>query len=160
VDETDVVELVQRLPGVQVVRAGRDNGAPEIAWGDSFFFYDPAGVGGAAQRLPFATIVTKDYGDFDDASDLDRPGVFRVNVDVGRRGFEDLFGYPPASHDERPAEDDYAALDRLLPHPVYAGQGWACVLNPGPATASQLESLLTDAHARAAEHYRRRGFGD
>jgi uncharacterized protein DUF6194 len=155
----EVLELVQRLPGVRVVTASREGGAPEIAWGDSFFFYDPADVGGAAQRLPFATVVTKDYGDFDAASDLNRPGVFRVNVDAGHRAFEELFGYPPAAHAEHSADYDYAELDRVVPHPVYGPQGWVCVLNPGPRTRSQLESLLVDAHARAVEHYRRRGFG-
>jgi hypothetical protein len=156
--ETDVVQLVQRLPGVEVVRAGRDNGAPEIAWGDSFFFYDPDDVGESARRQPFATIVTKNYGEFDAASDLDRPGVFRVNVAVGRRAFEQLFGHPAPEHAEHSGDYDYAELDRLLPHPVYATQGWVCVLNPGTRTASQLESLLADAHGLAAERYRRRGF--
>ena len=156
--ETDVIELVQRMPGVHVVTAGRDNGAPEIAWGDSFFFYDPDDVGERARRQPFATIVTKDYGDFDAASNLDRPGVFRVNVGVGRRGFEELFGYPAADHAEHGGDVDYTALDRLLPHPVYATQGWVCVLNPAARSASQLESLLADARTLAAERYRRRGF--
>lgn len=158
--ESDVVELVRRLPGVQAVTPGPGSEAPEIAWGDTFFFYDPAGVGGAAQRMPFATIVTKDYGDFDDASDLDRPGVFRVSIGVGRATFEELFGHPPAAAADHLAEHDLTELDRLVPHPVYSAQGWVCVLNPGPRTSSQVEVLLAEAHRRAAEHYRRRGLGD
>ena len=42
--------------------------------------------------MPFATIVTKDYTGFDTASDLNRPGVFRLNVGVGRDTFRALFG--------------------------------------------------------------------
>ena len=30
----------------------------------------------ADHKFPFATIVTKDYGEFDCASNLNRPGVF------------------------------------------------------------------------------------
>jgi hypothetical protein len=37
------------------------SGAPEVAWGDSFFFYDPDGDAPTDRRMPFATIVTNDY---------------------------------------------------------------------------------------------------
>jgi hypothetical protein len=32
---------------------------------------------------------------------------------------------------DRAAEHDFAASDALLPHPVYGGRNWVCVLNPG-----------------------------
>ena len=153
--EADVIELVGGLAGVEVMTAGPDTGAPEVAWGDSFFFYDPDGDGGVT-RQPFATVVTSNYPGFDTASDLDRPGVFRVNVAVERQTFEALLGYAPADHERHRADVDFAALDRLVPHPVYAAQGWVCVLNPGAATQVQLEALLLDAHARAAARHGRR----
>jgi hypothetical protein len=154
VTEDDVRRLVCSLPHVVVLTAAADNGAPEVAWGDSFFYYDPTGDGD--RRHPFATLVTKDYPGFDTASDLDRPGVFRVNVPVGRQGFAALFGHLPKAHADHQAEYDYAALDRVVPHPVYAGQGWVSVVNPGPRTAEQLETLLRQAHARAVQRHQRR----
>ena len=158
--EDEVRELVSGLEDVEVVIASEANGAPEVAWGDSFFFYRPPGSGEQAQRQPFATLVTQDYAGFDTASDLDRAGVFRVNVGVGREAFTALFGHSPAAHADRSAEYDYAALDRLLPHPVYASQGWVCVLNPGTETAARLETLLRDAHSLAARrHHRRESHG-
>jgi hypothetical protein len=42
-------------------------------------------------RLPFLTIADSDQ-DFDDASDLDRDGVFRINIGVGRVTFDVLLG--------------------------------------------------------------------
>jgi hypothetical protein len=139
------------------VTASEANGAPEAAWGDSFFFYDPEGDGDS-RRMPFATIVTQDYDGWDTASDLDRPGVFRLNIAVGRTAFEKLTGYPPGEQDAQPVRLDYTALDRLIPHPAYAAQAWVAILNPGEATAGQVRSLLTDAHALAARrHDRRRG---
>ncbi|GLY20765.1 DUF6194 family protein [Micromonospora sp. NBRC 101691] len=153
--EEDVVAFVGALPGVELLTAGPETGAPEVAWGDHFFYYDPERVLPADRRMPFATIVVKDYPGFDTASDLDRDGVFRVNVAVGRQVFEDLFGYPPAAQAEHHGDHDYAALDRMLPHPLYATQGWISVLNPAPTTAGQLRDLLTGAHARAAARYRR-----
>jgi hypothetical protein len=127
-----------------------------VSWGDSFFFYDPDGDA-ANRRMPFATVVTNDYDGFDTfdtASNLNRPGVFRLNIAVGRTAFQELIGYPPAAHADHHAHFDYTAFDRVLPHPVYATQAWVSILNPGEATAAQALPLLTDAHTRAARRYR------
>ena len=89
--EGEVALLLEGLPGVLAVTASSDNGAPEVSWGDSFFFYDPDQT--ADRRHPFATIVTKDYPGFDTSPKLDRPGVFRLNLAVGRETFRRLFGF-------------------------------------------------------------------
>jgi hypothetical protein len=141
----EITAFVESLPGVQTVVASEAGGAPEVAWGDSFFSYEQA-------KMPFATIVTSDYGDFDAFSRLDRPGVFRLNVEAGRTAFEELIGYAPAAHGT--VEHDYAELDRLLPHPVYATQGWVCIVNPGERTGDQVRDLLSAAHERARKRYR------
>jgi hypothetical protein len=146
-----IIEFVSGLPGVVALTADEASGAPEIAWGDTFIHYDRDGdARAAAQRMPFATVVIKDYPGFDTASDLDRPGVFRVNIGVGRATFTELLGYPPAAHAQRTAQLDYTALDRLIPHPAYATQAWVSILNPGKETAELARVLLTEAHARAA----------
>lgn len=153
--EDDIIEFASALPGTVAMTAGEEDGAPEVAWGDTFFFYDPHGLP-ADRRFPFATIVTKDYPGFDTASRLDRPGVFRVNLAVGRAGFERLIGYPPAAWPEHHAGVDYTVIDTVLPHPVYAAQAWVCILNPGDATGARVRSLLRDAHGRAADRHRPR----
>jgi hypothetical protein len=66
------------------------------------------------EYLPFATVVTQDYDGWDTASDLNRPGVFRLNIAVGRTAFEKLTGYPPGEHETRPVRLDYTALDRAV----------------------------------------------
>jgi hypothetical protein len=141
----EITAFVEGLPGVATVVADEAGGAPEIAWGDSFFSYEQA-------KMPFATIVTKDYGDFDALSRLDRPDVFRLNIEVGRERFEELIGYAPASHGK--AQHDYAESDRLLPHPVYAPQGWVSIVNPGERTDAQARDLLNAAYERAKRRYR------
>ena len=75
--EEDVIRFISGLPGVEAVTASEANAAPEVSWGDTFFFYDPDGDIRTDRRFPFATILTKDYPGFDTASGLDRPGVFR-----------------------------------------------------------------------------------
>lgn len=150
---SELIEFLVGLPGVDVVTAGPENGAPEVSWGDSFFFYDPGGDLPPDRRFPFATLVMNNYPGFDTASDLDRPGVFRLNIAVGRTVFGEIVGHPP----EVQADGvDHAALDRLVPHPVYATQGWICVLNPGAATGERVRSVLVAAHARAAARHRPR----
>jgi hypothetical protein len=153
--EEDLLAFGRTLPGVVVDTVGEGPSAPEIAWGDSFFYYDPDDD--ELNRLhPFATIVTKDYTGFDEASELDRPGVFRLNVAVGRTAFLDLLGYAPASHAEHAAGFDYAQLDVLLPHPIYATQGWVSILNPGERMLATARTLLADARDLAARRYERR----
>lgn len=148
----DIIGFVRGLPGVEVVAAAEGSGAPEVAWGDTFFFYDPQGDLPAEGRLPFATIVTKDYPGFDTESDLAREGVFRVNVAVGRARFEELLGYPPSAHGEQ--HPDYRAADLLLPHPLYASQSWVSVVSPATRTSEKVRELLIHAHNRAAAQHR------
>ena len=134
--------------GVDIQVASAEDGAPEIAWGDTFFIYDPQRNFEGTRRFPFATIVTKDYGDFDNASNLNRPGVFRLNIGVSKETFGRLF----PENDER----DFTALDVLMPHPVYGVNHWVSVLNPSDATFETLKPLLSEAYDIAVRRARPR----
>jgi hypothetical protein len=106
------------------------------ALGAAFFSLDPE------KHWPnFATIVTTDEHDEGAPSRLSRTGVFRLNIGVGRATFERLVGSM--------AGPEYAAFDRILPHPVYAKQIWISILNPSDATfQDDVLPLLTEAHDR------------
>ena len=143
--------VAETFPGVDTQLASKEDGSPEIAWGDTFFIYDPQRTLQGAKRFPFATIVTKDYGDFDNASNLNRPDVFRLNIGLGKATYDALF---PAG-----AEYDFSALDRLMPHPVYGEYHWVCVINPSEATFETVKPLLQEAYDRAVERYARSGRG-
>src|SRR5260370_40468217 len=91
-DEAAITRYIStNFEGVDVVVASRENGAPEVAWGDSFFIYDPKRDLEESRRFPFATIVTQDYGEFDKKSTLNRPGVFRLNIGVSTETLAKLF---------------------------------------------------------------------
>src|SRR5436853_6294579 len=125
--------IAEQFEGVDVEVGSREAGSPEIAWGDTFFIYDPDRNLEGAGRFPFATIVTKDYGDFDDASDLNRPGVFRLNIGLSHATYRAWFGAQPSRPDDTTPVNtghDFTVLDQLIPHPVYATQWWVSVLNP------------------------------
>ena len=124
--ETIVRFITETYPETDVVQAMN-------AW---FFSLDPE------KHWPnYATLVTTD--EHDDASDLDRPGVFRLNLGVDRPTFERIAAADP--------EPDYTAFDRLLPHPVYGKQLWISILNPTTETfAETVVPLLALAHDRLA----------
>lgn len=89
----------------------------------------------------FATIVTTDEHDMGDPSNLARDGVFRLNIGVGKATFERLVGSAP--------DPEYAALDTVLPHPVYAKQRWICILNPSRQSFDDVvKPLIAEAYAR------------
>lgn len=101
----------------------------------------------------FATVVWTDEHDEGAPSNLARPGVYRLNIGVGKDTFQRLVGAI--------TQPDYAAFDRILPHPVYAKQRWISILNPSEATLREtVMPLLTEAHDRlAAQRGRQRPVG-
>ena len=157
-NEASIIQYItDTFDGVDVVRPGPDD-VPAIARGDTFFIYDPDRDLEPERRFPFATIVTKDYGDFDRASNLDRPGVFRLNIGVGKETYRSLFGPQPSAPGPAGAVDtghDFMALDRIMPHPFYAPQSWVCVLNPGEATFEAVKPLLAEAYDLAVRRHAR-----
>jgi hypothetical protein len=98
--------------------------------------------------MPFVTIVTKDYRGFDEESRLDR-GLYRVNLDVGKARFEELFGFGPRELADRRSDFDFAAVDTLIPHPAYGANGWVSIVEPGERSQNALEQLLAFAIRRA-----------
>jgi hypothetical protein len=146
-DQDAIIQyIVQNLAGITLLRPSEGPGA-----GDTFIYYDPQGNLDAKHQMPFTTIVTKDYKEFDESSQLDRPGVFRLNIGVSRETFRTLFGHLPT---EESAESyDFAALDRVMPHPAYGRQSWVCILNPTPETFESVKPLLAEAYSLVAGRY-------
>lgn len=131
-DSTIVKFITSEFEGVEV----------EEANGDSFFFYDPT------HMMPFATLVRSNVND--DASELDREGIFRLNVGVSKETFTTLFNDGSGSY-------DFAALDTIMPHPVYGKMNWICVLNPSTSTFEEVKVLLVEAYERSVRRQRNRG---
>ena len=99
----------------------------------------------------FATIVWND--DFDEASNLSRPGFFRVNIGVGREAFQRLVGSI--------SEPDHTAVDQLLPHPISAKQNWISIINPSESTVRDtVLPLIAEAYDRLVTRRQRRIDGD
>ena len=138
--------ITATFEGVDVVAAS----------GDSFFFYNPDTTVPPDHRFPIVTLVTGDR--YDQFSHLDRPGVFRLNIGIGKETFRARFGKPRLPSDSDGAPDgegassdyDFTALDQVMPHPVYGRMYWVCVLNPSDETfATDVRPLLAEAYDRA-----------
>ncbi len=144
-DEMAIRQYIsQAFAGVDVVDAS----------GGTFFFYGPD------RKLPFATLTTSD--EYDRASNLSRPHVFRLNVGVSKQTFQSLFGAGTALSGGAGKKGDYdfTALDRIMPHPVYGKMHWVCVLNPGAATFKKVRALLAEAYDLAVRGRAKAGQGD
>jgi hypothetical protein len=120
---------------------------PLQATGDTYFLYDPDRDLPPERQHPYATLITGDR--HDQVSRLDRDGVYRLNIGVTRQTYRELFGAPPRvrARDAYGVLDtglDYAVLDTVLPHPVYATQNWVCVLAPSAATFETVVVPLLD----------------
>jgi hypothetical protein len=146
--DTIIQYITDTFAGIDILRPTEGPGA-----GDTFIYYDPQRNRDPSHSLPFATIVTKDYGEFDNLSQLDRPGVFRLNIGVGRDAFRALLGFLPTEASAKSADYDFAALDQIMPHPVYATQSWVCILNPSAETFESVKPLLAEAYANDAKRH-------
>jgi hypothetical protein len=143
--------VIENFDGVDVV-----TGTDGIASGDTFFIYDPERNLEPKRQFPFATIVIKDYGDFDKASNLNRPGVFRLNIGLSNATYRARFGPQPSFPADGGVVDtghDFSVLDQLIPHPVYAAQSWVSVLNPSIETFEAIQPLLVEAYDQAVKRH-------
>jgi len=129
---------------------------PVAAWGETSFFYNPG------RKLPrgiyFATLKDQD-GKNDRASDLQRPGVFRLNIGVSKSTYRSLFGPQPSRPEAGGVVNtghDFAVLDQLTPHPVYGWMSWVAVVNPSAATFETVKPLLSEAYGLAAGKFANR----
>ena len=116
-----------------------------------FYFYGPE------HMFPFATLMTND--DNDTASNLNRPGIFRLNIGVDKATFHALLGSSPTPDADGAAAAaiDFTIVDQLLPHPVYGKMFWVCVLNPSATTfANAIQPLLIEAYGKAVARETRR----
>ncbi|MFE2473433.1 DUF6194 family protein [Streptomyces mirabilis] len=148
----EIISFVAGLDGVLAIRPAPGDGTPEISWGDTFFYYAPDGAIPTTAQ-PFATVVTKNYPG-DEASCLDRPDTFRVNIAAGKEAFIQWTGHAP--REPASSEVDPSATDTVIAHPVYGAAGWLAVVNPGERTEAPARELLRAAHHLARSRHERR----
>lgn len=123
---TESLENVQRLESL----------------GYSLFFY------GNDHILPFVSIAKSD-NEYDGVSNLNRDGVFRVNIGVSKETFNRLFNDPKK-------EWDYTKLNSFMPHPHYSAQHFICILNPVEEKLEETIAFISEAHLIAKNRYEKK----
>lgn len=116
------------------------------AWGETALFYNP---GSKYKRGKYFLTIKKKDGANDQASSINREGVYRVNFGIGKRRFIERFGYLPRRPEAGGAIDmpvDFTELDALIPHPVYAWMGWVSILNPTQEKFDIVIKLLDETY--------------
>ncbi len=158
----EILDEIRAFDGVLEVAPREGDEAPQIAWGDHFFYYSPDGTV-PQHTQPYATIVTKDYPD-DTLSNLDAEGRWRLNIHVGSARARQLArdsasGVDSNSVDSSGADSsgvDFSEVDTILPHPVYGRLGWIAIVNPGQRVGATALELLRDAHEDERRRVHRR----
>ncbi len=137
---------------VEDLCADLDGVVPKSSWGETALFYPGRAL---PNGVYFCTIKERD-GDNDRASTLTREGVFRVSIGVSPETYVARFGPRPA----RPAKGcvvttghDFAALDVLTPHPIYAWMGWVQILSPTASRYAEIRPLIEEAHRLAVAKF-------
>ena len=128
---------------VEAFMAELENVQREENFGYSFFFV------GDDHRLSFVTIANSD-NDFDNVSNLNREGVFRINIGVSKETFKNLIAEPSSEL------VDYSVLNVFLPHPHYSRQHFVCILNPSNENVETTKKLIVEAHSIAAVRLQRK----
>ena len=125
-------------------------------WGERGIFYNPGSV--LKKGVYILTIKEKD-GANDNASNVSREGIYRVNLGIRKETFREMFSFvPPRPPAGGVVEMDYdfSQLDTIMPHPVYAWMGWVCVLNPTEQTFDKLKPLIQESYLFAQEKFKKR----
>ena len=128
--------ILDNYPGVVVLDAYRER---------SFFFNPNRSL---PRGIYFATIKEND-GPNDKASYLDREGVYRLSIGVGKRQYVQLFGdvpKQPTKGDTVNIEVDFTQTGIFMPHPIYAWLGWVCINNPTNDHVDVLKDYLDIAY--------------
>lgn len=144
---SEIVEtLVAHLPDV----------APKPSWGETALFYNPGGL--LPHGVYFCTLKDHD-GANDQASNLDRAGIFRVAIGLPTATYVSLFGPMPA----RPPKGgivstghDFTQVDELMPHPIYAWMGWVQILAPTQERFTTILPLIEAAYHNAVVKFNKK----
>lgn len=137
---------IENLPGTVEVES----------WGEKGIYYNPDKI---LKRGVYILTIKENDGENDRASNLNRDGVFRINIGIKKATFIKLFGEIPV----RPSagnvvnmDYNFQELNKIIPHPVYAWMSWVSALNPEKSVFSDLMPLITEAYEYAVEKYNKK----
>lgn len=128
------------------IKSTFENVETAVNLGYTFFFYRDD------HMHAFATIASTG-NEYEKISNLDRSGVYRLNLGVSRETFQSLFGKGKIDL----SIYDFTTLDTIMPHPDYSSQHFLCILSPSEETFDkQIRPMLAEAYDVAMKRYNKR----
>ncbi len=141
---------------IQYICSNLSGVVPKASWGETSLFYNPGRV--LPNGVYFCTLKQHN-GENDQASNLEREGVFRVAIGLNPKTYVRLFGQKPA----RPSkggivatDHDFTKLNELMPHPIYAWMCWAQILCPSCHQFESIFPLIEEAYQDAARKFEKK----
>lgn len=128
----------------------------KFAYSETTYFYNPDQQ--LTNGVYFLTIKERN-GPNDVSSNLDKKGVFRVSFKPDPVTYTTHFGKKPARPGKGKTVDlnyNFQAVDRWMPHPVYAWMGWTMVLNPSEETFQNLEIFIRESYTNAVHKFEKK----
>lgn len=114
-------------------------------WEEKGLFYNPGNK--LAKGIYILTFKEKD-GPNDNASNVNRDGIYRLNLGISKDSFIALFGEIP----KRPSAGktintghNFQKLDTIMHHPVYGWMSWIAIHNSGKQTFEILKPLINES---------------
>ena len=126
------------------------------SWGEKGIFYNPNQK--LKRGIYIITIKEKD-GEHDKSSNLNREGIYRLNIGVRKETFIKMFGNVPKRPSKGNMVDmnyDFSSISKIIPHPIYAWMGWICILNPSKEVFEKCKPLILEAYEYAKQKYTKR----
>jgi len=127
------------------IKSTFENVETTVSLGYTFFFYRD-------DNMHAFTTIASTGNEYEQISNLDRPGVFRLNIGVSRETFQALFGTKKIDV----SAYDFTVLDTVMPHPDYSSQHFLCVLSPSEVTFEKIKPFLAEAYDVAMKRYNKR----
>lgn len=128
-------------------------------WGERGLFYNP---GGKLPKGIYLLTFKEHDSPNDSASNINRGGLYRLNLGISKQSFTKLFGAIP----QRPLAGqivqtghNFQEIDIITPHPVYGWMAWIAVINPSEETFNVLKPLIEESYRAAVKKWKQRTKG-
>ena len=124
---------------------------PINSWGERSYFVNPDLK--LKRGTYFATVKSKD-GENDRASNLDREGVYRLNISLTPEKFNNIFGIKfsrPPKGGIIIGNYDFQKLNTFMPHPVYGWMNWIVINNPNLYNWQKCQEYLEIGYQKALQ---------
>lgn len=138
---------------INIVQNNHSGVVKNTNWGEVGLFYNPEGT--LKKGIYLLTFKERD-GENDQSSQLNRGGLYRLNLGISQESFIKLFGRTfkrPKAGGVVLMDFDFSQIDTIMPHPVYGWMSWICVINPSQETFEQLQPLIAESYLQAIKKY-------